>query len=59
MFEINIDEIIIKIKFKFTKCKIYNLKKLIYNRIKIKALCDSQIKYFYTFHVHISSNEDI
>jgi hypothetical protein len=55
----SIDEIIIKTKSKFTKCKIRNPKKLIRNRIKIKALCDSRTRYFYTFHVHTSSNENL
>jgi hypothetical protein len=54
----NIDKMIIKTKSKFTKCKIRNLKKLIRDGIKIKALCDSQIGYLYTFHVHTFSNKD-
>jgi hypothetical protein len=55
----NIDEMMIKTKFKFTKCKIRNLKKSIHDGIKIEALCDLRIGYFYTFHVHTSSNEDL
>jgi hypothetical protein len=55
----SIDEMMIKTKSKFMKCKIHNLKKLIYDRIKIKALCDLWIGYLYTFYVHTSSNEDL
>jgi hypothetical protein len=54
----NINKIMIKMKSKFTKCKIRNPKKPIRNGIKIKALCDSQTGYFNTFHVHTSSNKD-
>jgi hypothetical protein len=56
---ISIDEMMIKTKFKFMKCKIRNPKKLIRDRIKIKALCDSRTGYFYTFHIHTSSNKDL
>jgi hypothetical protein len=55
----SIDKIMIKTKSKFTKCKIRNPKKLIRNGIKIEALCDSRTGYFYTFHIHIFSNEDL
>jgi hypothetical protein len=55
----SINEIIIKIKSKFTKCKIRNPKKPIHNGIKIEVLCNSRTGYFYTFHVHTSSNEDL
>jgi hypothetical protein len=55
----SIDEIMIKTKSKFTKYKIRNPKKLIRDGIKIEALCDSRTGYFYTFHVHTSSNEDL
>jgi hypothetical protein len=55
---ISINEIMIKIKSKFIKYKICNLKKLIHDGIKIEALCDSRTGYLYTFHIHISSNED-
>jgi hypothetical protein len=55
----NIDEMIIKTKSKFTKCKICNLKKPICDGIKIEALCDSQTGYLYTFHIHTSSNKDL
>jgi hypothetical protein len=41
------------------KCKIRNPKKPIRDGIKIEALCDSRTGYFYTFHVHMSSNEDL
>jgi hypothetical protein len=54
----NIDEMMIKTKSKFTKCKIRNPKKPIRDGIKIEALCDSRTGYLYTFHVHTSSNED-
>jgi superfamily II DNA helicase RecQ len=55
----SIDEMMIKTKSKFTKCKIYNLKKPIRDGIKIEALCDSLTGYFHTFHVHMSSNENL
>jgi hypothetical protein len=55
----SINKIIIKTKSKFTKYKIRNPKKLIHNGIKIDALCDSQTRYFYTFHVHTFSNKEL
>jgi hypothetical protein len=48
----------VKTKSKFFKCKIRNPKKLIRNRIKIKALCDSRTGYLYIFHIHTLSNQD-
>jgi hypothetical protein len=55
----SINEIMIKIKSKFTKYKICNLKKPIRDGIKIEALCDSRTGYLYTFHVHTSSNKNL
>jgi hypothetical protein len=55
----SINEMMIKTKFKFTKCKIRNPKKPIRNRIKIEALCNLRTGYLYTFHVHTSSNKDL
>lgn len=55
----SIDEMMVKTKSKFTKCKIRNPKKPIRDGIKIEALCDSRTGYLYTFHVHTSSNQDL
>jgi hypothetical protein len=49
----NIDEMMIKTKFKFTKCKIRNLKKSIHDGIKIEALCDLRIGYSFTLFMFI------
>jgi hypothetical protein len=50
---------IVKTKSKFLKCKIQNPKKLIRDKIKIKALCDLRTGYLYIFHIHTLSNQDL
>ena len=56
---VSIDEMMVKTKSKFSKCKIRNPKKPIRDGIKIEALCDSRTGYLYAFRVHTSSNQDL
>ena len=57
--DMSIDEMMVKTKSKYNKCKIRNPQKPIRDGVKIEAMCDPRTGYVYTFHVHTTANADV